>query len=138
MQQPGTPTLAEVLKEARERTGLSQYDLEDKSGVSRATIANIERGETGDVKLSTLDRLAGALGIGIRDLIPCGVTPIAPLIDKFLASDYGQDARPTEDEIAWLRALAPIEWLGGEPTEKTIDRLLDALRSSQRVRQRGR
>lgn len=130
-------SLAEVLKEARKRSGLSQYDLEERSGVSRQTITDIERGETDNVKLSTLERLAKALDVGIRDLIPSGVTPIGPLIDRFLASDYGRDAKPSEDEVAWLRALPPIEWGGGEPTEKTIDRLLDALRSS-RARQRIR
>lgn len=127
------PPLAAALVRARNRTGMSQYDLEEKSGVSRPTIANIETGETTDVKLSTLARLADALGITVGELADYqgGTAPMEPLVDRYLTSDYARDARPTAEEISWLRALPPITWLGKQPTEKTVDRLLEALRSGK-------
>lgn len=49
------------LKECREDKRMTQEELAKKSGVSRPTIVAIENGKTGDVKLSTLQKLAEAL-----------------------------------------------------------------------------
>ena len=49
------------LKEARVEAGLTQEQLAEKSGVSRATIANIERGSQAFLKSSTIIKLADAL-----------------------------------------------------------------------------
>ena len=57
------------LKQWRERRGWSLRQLGERSGVSFVTISNIETGKL-DPRLSTLERLARALGISIRDLFP--------------------------------------------------------------------
>ena len=49
------------LKEAREAKGITQEELERKSGVSRQTISAIENNRVGDVKIGTLKALAKAL-----------------------------------------------------------------------------
>ena len=53
----------EVVKKYRLARGLTQKGLAKASGLSRSTIANIERGKPPeDMKVSTLGYLAGALG----------------------------------------------------------------------------
>lgn len=49
------------VKERRQQLGMSQKELVEKTGLSRAIISVIENGGDTDVKLSTLDALARAL-----------------------------------------------------------------------------
>jgi transcriptional regulator with XRE-family HTH domain len=56
------------LKELRRLRALSQQELAEESGVGRATISRIERGETG-AHGRTLRRLAQALGVGVEELV---------------------------------------------------------------------
>lgn len=49
------------LKEIREEKGMTQEELEKKSGISRQTISAIENGKTNNVKSGTLMALANAL-----------------------------------------------------------------------------
>lgn len=55
------------LKELRERAALSQMDLAARSGVSRATIADLEAGKR-PARPSTRRKLAEALGIEPHEL----------------------------------------------------------------------
>ena len=61
--------VALLLKQWRERRGWSLRQLGERSGVSFANISNIEAGKL-DPRLSTLERLARALGISVRGLFP--------------------------------------------------------------------
>jgi len=56
------------VKEARNRKGLRQVDLAQKTGILRANIARIERGKH-NPSLETLERISDALGIPVVDLI---------------------------------------------------------------------
>lgn len=49
------------LKEIREEKGMTQEQLENKSGISRQTISAIENGRTNNVMSGTLTALAEAL-----------------------------------------------------------------------------
>ncbi len=51
------------LKNVREEKGMTQEELEKRSGVSRQTISAIENGKGGSVKTGTLIALAKALGV---------------------------------------------------------------------------
>lgn len=55
------------LKELRDRASLSQMDLAEASGVSRATIADLERGKR-PARPSTRRKLAKALGVTPQEL----------------------------------------------------------------------
>lgn len=127
----GLPPLSRALRQARERAGLSQYKLADAAGVSRATIANIEGGQD-SANSETLQKLADALGVGIEELAgKADRAGAQALVERFLASEYGQYAHPTDDELRWLRSLPDLGWLGSSPTPRTIEKLLEAYRASK-------
>jgi transcriptional regulator with XRE-family HTH domain len=61
--------LKEKLKEERRRAALTQGELADKAGVGINTIVRIETGEITEPRVSTLRKLAHALGLQPRDLL---------------------------------------------------------------------
>jgi transcriptional regulator with XRE-family HTH domain len=61
----------ERLKELRKLRALSQQELSEAAGIGRATLSRIERGETG-AHGRTLRRLAGALSVGVEELVGKG------------------------------------------------------------------
>ncbi len=56
------------LREAREKTGMTQKELAKRSGVSRATISMLENGRVTCVKTATLTKLADTLGKRVSEL----------------------------------------------------------------------
>lgn len=56
-------TLRQRLLLSRRDLNLNQEELEQRSGVSQATISRIERNQTDRVKLETIEALAKALGV---------------------------------------------------------------------------
>jgi transcriptional regulator with XRE-family HTH domain len=61
--------LRENLREARRRAALTQGELAQKAGVGVTTIVRIETGEITEPRVSTLRKLAQALGVEPRDLL---------------------------------------------------------------------
>ena len=57
------------LKKIRIESGLTQEQLAEKSGISRITIANIERGSQTFIKSSTIVKLADALKVNPQVLL---------------------------------------------------------------------
>lgn len=53
----------------RQQRGLLQKDIADRTGLPARTIGRIERGEV-DARLSTLTKIAEALGIPLKELLP--------------------------------------------------------------------
>ncbi|WP_326568760.1 XRE family transcriptional regulator [Amycolatopsis rhabdoformis] len=68
MTDPLSTSLAETLRDARLAHALSAGTLADRSGVSRAMIGKIERGEAQPTAV-LLSRLASALGLTLSELI---------------------------------------------------------------------
>lgn len=56
------------IRELRERAGITQEELSVRSGVSRATIWALERGENKVTTTKTLLHIANALGVQLDDL----------------------------------------------------------------------
>ena len=54
----------ELIRELRERRGLSQKEVADLMGVTQPVYSRLEA--RGDSLISTLDRLAAALGVELR------------------------------------------------------------------------
>ena len=61
-------SLREVMKDRRKILALSQNDLAEMSGVSLATIKDIERG-SGNPSLSTVSRIVDVLGMEITYIV---------------------------------------------------------------------
>ncbi len=61
--------LKEKLRVERRRAALTQEELAKRAGVGVATIARIEGGKMDEPRVSTLRKLAKALGIEPRDLL---------------------------------------------------------------------
>ena len=56
------------IKEIRENLGMSQSELSEKSGITRATIWRLETGENEVTTSKTLVKIAEALGVTVADL----------------------------------------------------------------------
>jgi transcriptional regulator with XRE-family HTH domain len=69
----GNEALGARLRELRKEKGLKLVALANKSGVSLAYVSEVERGRKLP-SLEVLDRLAGALGLSVLDVLH-GVEP---------------------------------------------------------------
>lgn len=56
------------IREIRESKGMTQVELCEKTGLSRATIWKLETGENEVTTSTTLVKIATALGVSINDL----------------------------------------------------------------------
>ena len=65
-----TVDTGEKLKRERRAGGLTQVELAGRSGVAQSTIAQIEGGVRENPHPRTLKKLAEALGLEARDLLP--------------------------------------------------------------------
>jgi transcriptional regulator with XRE-family HTH domain len=63
-----TQILASNIRAFREKNGLSQEDLAEMCSLHRTYIGAVERGER-NVTLSTLELIAGALGVNVPGLL---------------------------------------------------------------------
>lgn len=68
-----TEEIARDLREARKRAGLTQKELEEKTGIPQSHISRIEKGDV-DVQASSLVEITRALGLELmfvpRELVP--------------------------------------------------------------------
>lgn len=62
-------TLGERLRDAREKAGLSQASLAEKSGVEQPTISKIERGATTKPSFELVAALAAGCGCSLDSLV---------------------------------------------------------------------
>lgn len=57
------------LQHIRNRVGMTQQELAEKSGVSRVTISRLETGELKETNTGTLMKLARVLNVSISELV---------------------------------------------------------------------
>lgn len=60
--------MGKKLAQMRKKQGMTQAQLAEASGVSRSTIANMERGAQRVIKSKTLEKLAVALCCDVGDI----------------------------------------------------------------------
>lgn len=91
-----------LVRQHRERLGISQNKLADAVSLSRASIANIEAGRQ-QVSLHHVYRLAKALGIGVSTLLPGAVDTSAKVTIPRIKTAISLSALE-EDEVARVYA----------------------------------
>ena len=132
-----TLRVAENMKRLRNRKydKLSQEELAKRSGVSRATIAQIEMGRPGSLTMSTITALSEALGVGAEDLIVENdlIPMVESSLDRFDSSPWGEAVKPTIAEKAWLRSLNARFWRGLKPSPQFVAELVLLRRRALRI-----
>jgi len=63
------PNIGENIKKHRSKTGLSQEDFAQKSGVKYTTLTKIESGVIKKPSVVLVAKIAKALGVSIEDLL---------------------------------------------------------------------
>lgn len=61
--------LGENIKRIRRTVGISQQELADMSGVSKAQISRLENGEQNNPQINTVVSIASNLGVSIEEII---------------------------------------------------------------------
>jgi transcriptional regulator with XRE-family HTH domain len=70
--------LGQIIIEAKKQ-GMEQKALAEKAGISQETLSRAKKAS--DIQLSTLARLAGAVGLKVT------VAPAPPVLEKILSGD---------------------------------------------------
>lgn len=84
--------LADIIKEAREKKGISQRELARQIGVGNNTIARLENGERKSTNALTLKKMANVLNLDLRKLMTIAgfseediETTIDPEMEEYMA-----------------------------------------------------
>lgn len=99
--------IGENIKKIRKHKGMSAMDVANKSGVSNATISQIENGRRQTLQADTLEKVAGALGVTTDDLLGDSDTvkfETNDIVDVLNIINYAEgitldDVKLTDDEI---------------------------------------
>ncbi|MCR6499328.1 XRE family transcriptional regulator [Shinella sp. CPCC 101442] len=110
------------LRRLRQKAGLSQAALAEASGISRRMIVAVEGGDA-NISLSSLDKLAVAIGVGFVDLVRDPARPSSAEINEVTwrgASDESAavllgSAPATTEAQMWHWSLGPGERYNAEP-----------------------
>ena len=71
-----------ALKKLRVDAGLTQQQLEERSGVNRTTIADLEASPMKQPRWETVTRLADGLGIGLDSFVDAARRYVEPPVDR--------------------------------------------------------
>lgn len=70
-----TARFGKRLREVREEAAISQERLAELAGLHRTYVSSVERGKN-NISLVNIERLALALGVSLRDLMPADPPPV--------------------------------------------------------------
>ncbi|RQG99139.1 helix-turn-helix domain-containing protein [Paraburkholderia dinghuensis] len=90
--------ISERLKTIRRRVALSQDELAARASLARPNLASVEQGRRANLRLSTLARLADALGVDVLD---------------FFCDRPADEQQPTGED-ATARVIANVKRLRGQ------------------------
>jgi transcriptional regulator with XRE-family HTH domain len=109
-------TFGRRLRETRVKSGLSQSDLEEISGIPKARLSRYENGHVAP-SIQTLERLAGALGVSEASLLD----DERALMEEFLTvlQQRGVTFDSSEQAVALGNAVADI--LAAFRSAETVD-----------------
>lgn len=114
--------VSDNLRRLRQAAGLSQTALAKASGISRRMIVSVEGGEA-NISLSSLDKLAAAIGVGFVDLVRDPARGSRADINEVTWRGEAADstavllcsAPATTETQMWLWSLGPGDRYDAEP-----------------------
>lgn len=109
------PVIGERLRELREQKGLSQADIEEKTGILRCYISRVENSHT-IPSLETLIRLAGALDVPLYQVFYFGDEP-APTPHLTARKSLEELAEEGNNDGAEARFLLKIRGMASQIAE---------------------
>lgn len=98
--------LGRLVRQHRERLGMSQDTLGQAIELSRASVANIETGRQ-RIPLHHLYRLARALKIDADALLPRARTPVAAVVDRSINASLSLNEREEAEVARVLGTVSP-------------------------------
>jgi transcriptional regulator with XRE-family HTH domain len=110
---PAKELMATNVSVLRAKRGLSQSALAERTGLSRATISNIERGE-GSASIDVADRIADGLGVELHELFVRSLGADVANEDELIALAEGVH----EGNVGARALLHSIDEAAGHPIER--------------------
>lgn len=104
-------TTGQLIRFHRQRLGLTQKELGEKAGIAEPTIRRYELGKL-NPKYETLEKIAGALGVWVTNLIDNSESPLL-----YTAADSAT-CTPAENAIAQY-----MRQLNNAGQQKAVDRV---------------
>ncbi|HEY7679251.1 MAG TPA: helix-turn-helix transcriptional regulator [Terriglobia bacterium] len=84
--------LGESIRKIRQAKGLSQGEMQKRTGILRSYLSRVENGHTVP-SLATLQRLAAAMGVALSDFFAADGTGASGVVPTDPASEYLQELR---------------------------------------------
>ncbi len=102
-----------TIKNVRQQRGLSQGDLEKRTGLMRCYISRVENGHTVP-SIETLSRIAQALELQLTDLLPDGSPPPNELSEQQFLEEIRRylpmlSANEREQVVGLVRRIAETD-----------------------------
>lgn len=127
-QAPLVHVVAENVRRLRRMAHLTQTELADAAGISRASVAQIEGQRYNSFTLATLEGIAKALGTAPIALLEQRDHALSPLVESFRQSPWAGALVPTEAELAHLTAVLKAIECAAETPLALIAELLQVMR----------
>lgn len=99
--------LGRLVRQHRERLGMTQDALAQSIELSRASVANIETGRQ-KIPLHQLYRLARALKVEAGTLLPRATRPVLGTLDRSISASLILNEREEADVARVLGSMAPL------------------------------
>jgi len=129
---PITPRIAANLRRLRAIRGMTQQKVAEAAGISRIAYRDIENGKTADPRVTTLQKIAEALQVGLQDLL--AEAPRLTHVRFRAASRLSARQRAARDQLLvdiafWLQDFNQLEDILGQKRPYAFAKSLDRLRA---------
>lgn len=124
-------SISHNLKRLRSARGMTQKDVSQAAGISRAAFIGIENGATREPRVSNLQNIADVLGVHIVDLLaePPELTTVRFRSNSIKTNkDKARKQQYLIDAALWLKDFGFLQELAGDRKEYKLGATLDKVR----------
>lgn len=123
--------VADNIRRLRKHKRMTQTELAEAAGISRASVAQIEGQRYSSFTLATLEGIAAALHVAPVALLKKPEGPLTPLAKQFRSSPWAAALKPTDEELALLSEVTVSIGCTPDISLSLIAELLQHLRRLQ-------